>query len=456
MSGAGARPLLPRLTPSLASSISGALAVLAGLLALVVGSSLPSEHQGAFDVVRLPPTGAPTQTAGLSSRLAVKLGSLPSDNQKAWLGVNIQSMELPLALSLGLRNAKGALITETVPNGPAARAGIRPGDIILNFNGNNLEDSTDLRQKVSHTAIDSDVVLEVWRVASPDGDFYAALRRLADGGNAYVMYHLGTMHEAGTGIAKDEREAVRWYQRAANAGSPHAMTSLGLMLIAGRGAAKDQPEGIRLLKGAADRDHPEAMRRLAVLMVEGTALTRNLPEAERLLTKSAEAGHVLSMIDLGDMYDARERRAGLEPGGQVVCARGRPRQCHGHGAARHPATRRQWRAADETAAANLYRKAADDGSSSGMHNLALLYDKGIGVDRRDPELAATLMLQAIDLGDQFSLKEMAQSSRRWSLDFRRAFQRKLRDAGFYEGGIDGSFGHSTLSALNDYVNRKKK
>ena len=310
MSGAGARPLLPRLTPSLASSISGALAVLAGLLALVVGSSLPSEYQGAFDVVRLPPTGAPTQTAGLSSRLAVKLGSLPSDNQKAWLGVNIQSMELPLALSLGLRNAKGALITETVPNGPAARAGIRPGDIILNFNGNNLEDSTDLRQKVSHTAIDCDVVLEVWRVASPDGDFYAALRRLADGGNAYVMYHLGTMHEAGTGIAKDEREAVRWYQRAANAGSPHAMTSLGLMLIPGRGASKDQPEGLRLLKGAADRDHPEAMRRLAVLMVEGTVLTRNLPEAERLLTKSAEAGHVLAMLDLGDMYDARESEQG--------------------------------------------------------------------------------------------------------------------------------------------------
>ena len=157
MSGAGARPLLPRLTPSLASSISGALAVLAGLLALVVGSSLPSEYQGAFDVVRLPPTGAPTQTAGLSSRLAVKLGSL-----------------------LGLRNAKGALITETVPNGPAARAGIRPGDIILNFNGNNLEDSTDLRQKVSHTAIDCDVVREVWRVASPDGDFYAAPERLED------------------------------------------------------------------------------------------------------------------------------------------------------------------------------------------------------------------------------------------------------------------------------------
>jgi hypothetical protein len=456
MSGAGARPLLPRLTPSLASSVSGALAVLAGLLALVVGSSLPSEYQGAFDVVRLPPTGAPTQTAGLSSRLAVKIGSLPSDNQKAWLGVNIQSMELPLALSLGLRNAKGALITETVPNGPAARAGIRPGDIILNFNGNNLEDSTDLRQKVSHTAIDSDVVLEVWRVASPDGDFYAALRRLADGGNAYVMYHLGTMHEAGTGIAKDEREAVRWYQRAANAGSPHAMTSLGLMLIAGRGAAKDQPEGIRLLKGAADRDHPEALRRLAVLMVEGTALTRNLPEAERQLTKSAEAGHVLSMVDLGDMYDARESEQGwgqaakwyaraADRGNATAMVRLGILQQDGKGVLK-----------DETAAANLYRKAAEDGSSSGMHNLALLYDKGIGVDRRDPELAATLMLQAIDLGDQFSVKEMAQSSRRWSLDFRRAFQRKLRDAGFYEGSIDGSFGNSTLSALSDYINRKKK
>jgi TPR repeat protein len=110
---------------------------------------------------------------------------------------------------------------------------------------------------------------------------------------------------------------------------------------------------------------------------------------------------------------------------------------------------------DETAAANLYRKAADDGSSSGMHNLALLFDKGHGVDRRDPEQAASLMLQAIDLGDQFSLKEMVQNSRRWSQDFRRAFQRKLRDTGFYEGSIDGSFGNSTFSALRDFINRKK-
>lgn len=458
MPGAGARTLLPRLTPALASSISCAVAILSGLFALAVGASLQSAlgHRGTFDVVRLLPPGAPSQTAGLMRKLAVKLGSLPNNNQKAWLGVNIQSMELPLALSLGLRSAKGALITETTPNGPAARAGIRPGDVILNFNGNNLEDSTDLRQKVSHTAIDSDVVLEVWRVAAPDGDFYAALRRLTDGGNAYVMFHLGAMHEAGTGIAKDEREAVRWYQRGANAGSPHAMTSLGLMLIAGRGAAKDQPEGIRLLKAAADRDHPEAMRRLALLLIEGTALTQNLPEAERLLTKAAQAGNVLSMVDLGSRYDARETEEGwreaakwyaraADRGNSTAMVRLGILHQDGNGVPK-----------DETAAANLYRKAADDGSSSGMHNLAMLLDRGHGVDRRDPEQAASLMLQAIDLGDQFSIKEMAQNSRKWSHEFRRAFQRRLRDAGFYEGGIDGSFGNSTLSALNDYINRKKK
>jgi hypothetical protein len=438
--------------------MSGVLAILAGLFALAVEPN-PLSRQGrrdAIDVVRLLPAGAPTQTAGLMSKLAVRLGSLPNDNQKAWLGVNIQSMELPLALSLGLRNAKGALVTETVPNGPAARAGIRPGDVILNFNGNNLEDSTDLRQKVSHTAIDSDVVLEVWRVAHPDGDFYAALRRLADGGNAYVMYHLGTMHENGTGIAKDEREAVRWYQRGANAGSPHAMTSLGLMLIAGRGAPKDQPEGIRLLKGAADRNHPEAMRRMAVLMIEGTVLPRNLPEAERLLLKAAEAGNVLAMVDIGNIYDARQDEQGWGQAAKWYARaadRGNPTAMvrlgilyqDGNGVLK-----------DEAKAASLYRKAADDGSSAGMHNLALLYDRGHGVDRRDPELAASLMLQALELGDQFSAREMAQNSRRWSLDFRRAFQRRLRDAGFYEGSIDGSFGNSTLSALNDYLNRKKK
>ena len=152
------------------------------------------------------------------------------------------------------------------------------------------------------------------------------------------------------------------------------------------------------------------MRRLAVLMVEGTVLTRNLPEAERTADEVRRGGPRAAMVDLGDMHDARENEQGwsqaakwyaraADRGNATAMVRLGILQQDGKGVLK-----------DETAAANLYRKAADDGSSSGMHNLALLYDKGIGVDRRDPELAATLMLQAIDLGDQFSLKEMAQSS----------------------------------------------
>ena len=45
-------------------------------------------------------------------------------------------------------------------------------------------------------------MLEVWRSTSDDGDFLSTLRRLADGGNAYIMYRLGRMYATGIGAPR--------------------------------------------------------------------------------------------------------------------------------------------------------------------------------------------------------------------------------------------------------------
>jgi hypothetical protein len=84
-----------------------------------------------------------------------------------------------------------------------------------------------------------------------------------------------------------------------------------------------------------------------------------------------------------------------------------------------------------------------------------MLDSGRGVARKDPEQAASLVLQALDLRNQFTLQQMTKNSRAWSPDFRRALQRKLRDAGFYSGKIDGELSGPTLDAINAYVNRKR-
>src|SRR5207344_2543742 len=80
-------------------------------------------------VAPTPPSKAapiqPAQPLGRIVKLPVKIGSVPSARQKGWLGVSSDPLELPLALSLGLRNANGALIVETTAGGPAGVAGVR-------------------------------------------------------------------------------------------------------------------------------------------------------------------------------------------------------------------------------------------------------------------------------------------------------------------------------------------
>ena len=228
---------------------------------------------------------------------------MPSARQKGWLGVSSDPLELPLALSLGLRNANGALIVETTAGGPAGMAGVRFGDIIVGFNGSAIDSIDALRQRVSATMPGTEVVLEVWRITNDDGDFLRTLRRLGESGNAAVMYRLGRMYAGGIGVARDDNEAIRWFRMGAAAGNLNATTMYAIGLIEGRGTGKDPQEGVRLLKSAADRNNPDAMHRLAVMLVNGKVVDKDIPEAVHLMTKAGEAGHAPAMVDLAVMYN---------------------------------------------------------------------------------------------------------------------------------------------------------
>jgi len=82
---------------------------------------------------------------------------------RGWIGVSIQPLDDDIARSLGLDEARGALVATVVPDGPAARAGIQQGDVILTFNGERIEDSRDLTQRVGATPIGNNSRIEVLR-----------------------------------------------------------------------------------------------------------------------------------------------------------------------------------------------------------------------------------------------------------------------------------------------------
>ena len=68
---------------------------------------------------------------------------------RGYLGVQIQAMNKDLAEGLGIKDAKGALVNSTQSDTPAAKAGIKSGDVIVSVNGDKVADARELTRKIS-------------------------------------------------------------------------------------------------------------------------------------------------------------------------------------------------------------------------------------------------------------------------------------------------------------------
>jgi serine protease Do len=79
------------------------------------------------------------------------------------LGVQIQPLTAELAKSFRLENTNGVLVASVEPRGPADKAGLQPGDVILSFNGTPVQNANELPRVVAATKPGTTVTLEVWR-----------------------------------------------------------------------------------------------------------------------------------------------------------------------------------------------------------------------------------------------------------------------------------------------------
>ena len=79
------------------------------------------------------------------------------------LGVTVQDITQGLADSFGLKKLEGALVSSVEPGSPAAKAGLEPGDIILKFNGQQINSSAQLPMQVAETKPGATVTLELVR-----------------------------------------------------------------------------------------------------------------------------------------------------------------------------------------------------------------------------------------------------------------------------------------------------
>ncbi len=98
--------------------------------------------------------------------------------KRGFLGVSVQEVSAELAKSFGLKKPKGALVTEVIKGQSAEKNGILPGDIIIKFDGKNINKSSDLPPVVGATPIDRKVKIKILR----------------EGKNKYISLSLGALN----------------------------------------------------------------------------------------------------------------------------------------------------------------------------------------------------------------------------------------------------------------------
>jgi serine protease Do len=81
---------------------------------------------------------------------------------RGWLGVVLQPLTPELAASFGAEGTKGVLVSEVTPDSPAAKAGVKAGDIVLEVDGRKVDDTGDVARAVGMTAPGRHAKLTLW------------------------------------------------------------------------------------------------------------------------------------------------------------------------------------------------------------------------------------------------------------------------------------------------------
>ena len=88
---------------------------------------------------------------------------------RGWLGVMVQKITPDLKEKLKIKDERGALVADVTAGGPAEKAGIKRGDVIVSFNGREIKDTSDLPYVVASTAVGKTVTVDVIRKGQRKG-----------------------------------------------------------------------------------------------------------------------------------------------------------------------------------------------------------------------------------------------------------------------------------------------
>jgi TPR repeat protein len=125
-----------------------------------------------------------------------------------------------------------------------------------------------------------------------------AYRKAADKGSTAAMVELGVLLGTGSGVAKDQAQARKLFERAAEAGNPRGVTNLAALSSSG-GAPADPVKARALLSKAAETNSAEAQYQLGLMIADGVGGPKDDAAARALFEKAAAQGHPGALERLG-------------------------------------------------------------------------------------------------------------------------------------------------------------
>jgi uncharacterized protein len=137
-------------------------------------------------------------------------------------------------------------------------------------------------------------------------DAITAWRKAADKGSTSAMVELGVLYATGVGIAKDEAQARKLFERAAEAGNPRGVSNLAA--LGGGASTPSDPARARELLAKAAETNAEAQYQLGLMLADGTGGPRDDAGARALFEKAAAQNHPGALERMGVF--AQEGRGG--------------------------------------------------------------------------------------------------------------------------------------------------
>lgn len=144
--------------------------------------NMDGEVVGINSQIYSPSGGSVGLSFAIPSSLAIDVVNQLKDKgrvERGWLGVMIGNVDKDLASAYGLDKAQGAIVSEVSPNGPAEKAGVKMGDLIVKFNGQDVHSQADLPRIVGQLAPGTKVTFDVIRKGKRE-TLHGTLEKLKD------------------------------------------------------------------------------------------------------------------------------------------------------------------------------------------------------------------------------------------------------------------------------------